>query len=129
MSFKKRRAAWLRGRFGEALAAWWLRFKGYRILARDYRTPVGEIDLVARRGRVLAVIEVKARPRIEQAAEAVSVRQRRRIERAAEVFLQRHPGLVGCELRFDALLISPYQRPRHIIGAWRDARGAGINKH
>jgi putative endonuclease len=128
VSFKKRRAAWLRGRFGESLAAWWLRLKGYRILARDYRTPVGEIDLVARRGRVLAIVEVKARPSLEQAAESLGSRQRRRIERAAEVFLQRHPALQACDLRFDALLISPLNRPRHMIDAWRDAGDAGINR-
>jgi hypothetical protein len=60
-----RRSAWLRGRRAEWLAAWWLRLKGYRILARDLRTPVGEIDLIARRGRVLALVEVKARPSLE----------------------------------------------------------------
>ncbi len=57
MTQQPRRSAWLRGRRAELLAAWWLRLKGYRILARDLRTPVGEIDLIARRGRVLALVE------------------------------------------------------------------------
>ena len=120
-SRERRRAAWGFGRGGEARAAWWLRLKGYRILARGFRTPVGEIDLVARRGRLVALVEVKARPTLAEAAAAITPRQRERIARAAALFLQRHPGLAGCDLRFDALLIAPGRRPRHVIDAWRDA--------
>jgi len=126
VSREKRRAAWLRGRSGETLAAWFLRFKGYRVLARDYRTPGGEIDLIARRGRVLALVEVKARPSLEEAAAAIGPRQRERIERAAAIFLHRHPALADCDPRFDAVLIAPMRLPRHIIDAWRDMGGAGM---
>lgn len=115
----RRRAAERRGRRGEALAAWWLRLKGYRILARGFRTPVGEIDLVARRGRVLAMVEVKRRARMASALEAIGPRQQARIARAAEAFLQRHRGLAGLELRFDSLVIVPGRRPRHLVDAWR----------
>jgi putative endonuclease len=114
-----RRSAWLRGRRAEWLAAWWLRLKGYRILARDLRTPVGEIDLIARRGRVLALVEVKARPSLEEAAWSLTPFQRARIERAALAVLQRDPAYGTLDMRFDVVLVAPGHRPRHIMDAWR----------
>lgn len=114
-----RRAAYRRGRGAERWAAWWLRLTGYRILARDFRVPQGEIDLIARRGRLVIFVEVKRRDDPAAAAEAIGGRQRRRIERAAAAFLQRHPALAGCRLRFDALLLSPRRLPRHLADAWR----------
>ena len=110
---------WRRGRRGEWLAAWWLRLKGYRILARDLRTPVGEIDIVARRGRVLALVEVKLRPRAAAALEAISARQQARIVRAAGAYLQRHRKLSDLDMRFDTVVIVPGRWPRHIPDAWR----------
>ena len=118
-STESRRRAWRQGRRAETLAAWWLRFKGYRILAQRFQVPVGEIDLVARRGRVLAMIEVKERASLDDAANAVSPQQRRRIVRAAQAFVQRHPGQATCDLRFDVVLIARGRRPRHIADAWR----------
>jgi putative endonuclease len=119
MTRERRRRAYGRGRRAEALAAWWLRLKGYRILARDFRVASGEIDLIARRGRVIALVEVKARPSLDEAREALLPHQRARIERAAQVFLQRHPGLAGLDLRFDVVLLAPKHRPHHVIDAWR----------
>ncbi len=119
MTRETRRKAYGRGRRAETLAAWWLRLKGYRILARGFRVAAGEIDLIARRGRLLALIEVKARPSLVQAAAAILPRQRQRIARAAEVFLQRHPGLAGLSLRFDVVLLAPGRLPRHLVNAWR----------
>lgn len=116
---QSRRAAYGAGRSAEALAAWWLRLKGYRILARDLRLPGGELDLVARRGRVLAVVEVKRRASLETAAEAITARQRQRIARAAAAWLARRPDLAGLEVRFDALLLAPGRVPRHLPDAWR----------
>jgi putative endonuclease len=116
---ERRRAARRRGLRAELVAGLWLRLKGYRILARSLRTPVGEIDIVARRGQVLAIVEVKARASLEEAAAALAPRQRRRLSRAAEVLLQRHPVLRELALRFDVLLIAPGRRPRHILDAWR----------
>ncbi len=118
MTRETRRKAYGRGRRAEALAAWWLRLKGYRILARGFRVAAGEIDLIARRGRQLALVEVKARPSLEQAGAALLPRQRERIARAAEVFLQRHPGLAGLDLRFDVVLLAPGRLPRHLANAW-----------
>jgi len=114
-----RRLAYGRGRRAESIAAWWLRLKGYRILAHSFRVPVGEIDLVARRGRTIALVEVKARADLETAQAAIGARQRRRIERAAASFLQRYPALARCDIRFDVVLLVPGRWPRHLTDAWR----------
>ena len=119
MTRETRRKAYGRGRRAETLAAWWLRLKGYRILARGFRVAAGEIDLIARRGHLIALVEVKARPSLEQAGAAILPRQRERIARAAEVFLQRHPELAGLSLRFDVVLLAPGHLPRHLTNAWR----------
>ena len=118
MTRETRREAYGRGRRAETLAAWWLRLKGYRILARGFRVAAGEIDLIARRGRLIALVEVKARPTLDAARNAILPRQRERIARAAEVFLQRHPELAGLDLRFDVVLLAPGQRPHHLPNAW-----------
>jgi putative endonuclease len=115
----ERQLAWQRGRRGEALAQLALRLAGYRILARDHRAAPGEIDIIARRGRLLIFVEVKARADFDRAAEALLARQRRRIARAAEGFLATHPELRFCRCRFDVVLIAPWRWPRHIQDAWR----------
>jgi putative endonuclease len=107
------------GHRSEAIAAWWLRLKFYRIVARRYRTAAGEIDLIVRRGRTLVFVEVKARADFHGAAEAVSPRQRQRIVRAAGQFLAARPDLAGLDQRFDALLIVRRTWPRHVPDAWR----------
>lgn len=114
-----RRAAYRRGRRAERLAGWWLRLKGYRVVARQVRTPVGEIDLIVRRGRILAFVEVKRRDALATAAAAIGPRQRQRIARAAEHFLRGHPRLAGLQPRFDALLLAAGRLPRHLPDAWR----------
>ncbi len=107
------------GRRAEWLARWRLRLAGYRIVARNVRTPMGEIDVVARRGRVLAFVEVKARAELEAAAAAIDHRQSARIARAAAWFLKRRPQLAGLVLRFDAVFVLPGRLPRHVVDAWR----------
>ena len=116
---RDRQRNWGRGRRGEALAAWLLRLKGYRIVARDLRCPVGEIDLIARRGQTLAVVEVKARPDTTAAAEAVSARQRQRILAALGWYLARHPERAQDRIRFDAILIVPGRIPQHLEDCWQ----------
>jgi putative endonuclease len=106
------------GLAAETACAWWLRLQGYRIVARRYRTPVGEIDLVARRGGVLAFIEVKARAELGELA-APTPRQRRRIVRAAQAFLQRNARLAGLDPRFDVIAVAPWRLPQHLPAAWR----------
>jgi len=114
-----RQRALARGRRAETLACWFLRAKGYRIVARNWRCPQGEIDILARRGQVLAAIEVKRRETLEIALESIGARQRRRIERAAGAFLQRHPDLTHLSLRFDAITLEPWRLPHHVTQAWR----------
>ncbi|MBM3488618.1 MAG: YraN family protein [Alphaproteobacteria bacterium] len=106
------------GRLAETACAVRLRFSGYRILARRFRTPVGEIDIVARRGATVVFVEVKAR-RDRTATEVLSPRQRARIRRAAGAFLAAHPALAGCTMRFDLMLVAPWEWPRHVVDAWR----------
>jgi len=93
--------------------------RGWRIVASDWRCPAGEIDILARRGRVLAIIEVKSRDDVATAASALLGRQRRRIARAAEAFLLSRPGFAALGLRFDVMLVAPWRLPRHWPGAWR----------
>ena len=87
---------------------------------RRYRSPVGEIDIVARRGGLIAFIEVKARRDRTLALEAVSEHQRRRICRAAEMFIATHPALAALDFRFDVMVVSPWSLPHHVIDAWRN---------
>ena len=119
-SRQDRQQARRRGIAAETLCVWLLRLKGYRILARDLRTPVGEIDIVARRGRTLVAVEVKRRGRMEDAAEAIGRDQRRRILRAVGWFAQRQPDGDRLSLRFDAMLLDGDLLPRHIRDAWRE---------
>lgn len=114
-----RRRALGRGLRAETLAALYLRCKGYRILARGYRTRSGEIDIIARRGRILAMVEVKYRPAQEDAAWAVTPAQKLRIERAASGYLATHPAHADFDVRFDALLLAPGRWPHHVTDAWR----------
>jgi putative endonuclease len=115
-----RRRAQRRGRLAEWLCLWHLRLHGWRILARGWRCPMGEIDILARRGRVLAVIEVKSRVALSDDGSAVPVpRQRRRIARAAEAFLKMRPELAGLDLRFDLMQVSAGRLPHHQRAAWR----------
>ncbi len=116
---KARRRARTWGVNAEALCAWRLRLFGWRIVARDFKTPQGEIDLAARRGRILAIIEVKARRDAASAPEAIGRRQRRRIEAATRRLLQARPALAGLDIRFDAMLVTPWRWPVHLRDAWR----------
>jgi putative endonuclease len=92
--------------------------KGYRILAKRFRTPHGEIDIVAKRRSLLAFVEVKARATLDDAAFAVTPRQQGRIINAAQIWLMAHPEHADFELRFDAMLIAPRRLPRHVLAAF-----------
>lgn len=115
----RHRRAWRFGRAAEFLCAWVLRLGGYRILATRFRSIAGEIDVVARRGRVLVFVEVKARGDAESAVEAVVPHQRRRIERAAQAFAAARRDLDGLDWRFDVMVVAPWAWPRHLKDAWR----------
>ena len=113
----ERVAAFRTGLSAESRAAY-LMAKGYRILAKRYRTPHGEIDIVARRRNLIAFVEVKARASLDEAAFAVTPRQQARIIDAAQAWLVAHPEHAEFELRFDAVLIAPRHLPRHLLAAF-----------
>lgn len=114
----KRRRAVRRGRKGEFLAMLLLRLKGYRILAHDFRVPMGEVDIVACRRMVLAFVEVKSRDSVDTAIEAVTPWQQQRIARAAAAFVGRHPRYQYHSLRFDVIIVPRRRWPQHMINAW-----------
>ena len=124
----KRRAAYRRGLRGEGLALLWLWLKFYRLLAWRFRSPVGEIDLIMRRGAMLVFIEVKTREEgldMERIAAVAYGRQGRRIMRAAEYFLARNPRLARLDMRFDLVLVRPWRLPLHLPGAISHALQGG----
>jgi putative endonuclease len=114
----KRQSAFRFGVSAEARAALLLAAKGYRELARRWKSPLGEVDLVMRRGQTIVFVEVKARARLDDAAWAVLPRQQRRIVRAAEAWLAAHPEHAGYDVRFDAVLVAPRRLPQHIEAAF-----------
>ncbi len=110
------------GRRAETVAALYLRAKGYRVLARRVKTPLGEIDIVAARGALTVFVEVKARSFSADEGAALAAVNRSRIVRAAGLWLARHPGAATGALRFDVIFLAPFALPRHITGAF-DATG------
>jgi putative endonuclease len=111
-------AAFRTGISAEGRAAAFLMAKGYRILAKRFRTPYGEIDLVARKRNLVAFVEVKARASLDDAAYAVTPRQQGRIVNAAQAWLMAHPEHGEFDLRFDVVLIAPRHLPRHLLAAF-----------
>lgn len=114
----QRVAAQRGGHRGEALAAWFLRLNFYRIIARRYKTPVGEIDLIASRFGTTVFIEVKARARKAGEAEALAAVNTTRIARAAHYWLAKHPAKADTPCRFDVIFLAPHAWPRHVINAF-----------
>jgi putative endonuclease len=114
----ERQIAFRTGLSAESRAAAFLIVKGFRILARRWRSPVGEIDIIARRRDLLVFVEVKARANLDDAAWSVTERQRLRIAAAAEAWLARHQDARIRDIRFDAILVAPGRIPRHITAAF-----------
>jgi putative endonuclease len=114
----ERLAAEVFGRRAEDLAAWYLRGKFYRILARRYKTPVGEIDLIVARRGTIAFVEVKARQRRADELDALLHVNRQRLVRAAQYYLTRNPRRVAQPMRFDVIFLAPLSWPRHVKNAF-----------
>ncbi|VXC45464.1 YraN family protein [Sphingomonas sp. 8AM] len=112
-----RRVAEEAGRRGERLAGWWLRLKGWQIIDRRVRTPVGEVDLIARRGALIAFVEVKTRRSSAELDAAIDERRLARVAAAAELLMTRC-ATAGEDIRIDVILLAPGTRPRHIENAW-----------
>lgn len=118
---RRRRGVWARrrGRWAEALAVAYLRLKGYRVLERNWRSKLGEIDILARKGNVLALIEVKIRADAGLASGAVLMPQRQRLMRALGHYLKTRPALSGLDLRCDVIALGRFGWPVHLKDAWR----------
>ena len=107
------------GRQAEVWAAGWLMLKGYRILGFRLKTPQAEIDILAQKGPILAVVEVKSRTTPMAALEAVGHDQRERLRRAGRAIVSSRPGLADAAIRLDLIAMSPGRFPHHIQDAWR----------
>lgn len=114
----KREKAERQGREGEARAALWLQLKGWRILARRRKTPLGEIDLVAKRGRTIAFVEVKWRRSADELDHAIDEYRLRRVAAAVEAVAHDY-ARNGEDIRIDVILLAPSGLPRHIVNAWQ----------
>ncbi|MFX3681113.1 YraN family protein [Oceaniradius stylonematis] len=110
----KRRKAERRGHAGETRAAWLMRLKGFRIVARRYKCRAGEIDLIVRRGDLVAIVEVKARPSLAEAMDAVTPYGRRRIISATDHWLAGQPDHGRLSVRFDLVAVLPGRWPVHV---------------
>ena len=115
--YKSRQAAEASGRRGERIAAWWLRLKGWRVLDTRVRTPAGEVDLVARRGNLVAFVGVKTRKSSAELDFAIDERRLSRVAAAAEILMPRYAE-AGDDIRVDVILLAPGTPPRHIENAW-----------
>ncbi|QUT04423.1 YraN family protein [Sphingobium phenoxybenzoativorans] len=106
-----------RGRQAERICGWWLRLKGWKILARRVRTPLGEVDLIARRGNMVAFVEVKARATAAELDFAIDERRLSRVARAAEILWPDY-AQPGDDMRIDVMLLAPGRAPRHLTNVW-----------
>ena len=118
MFSKTRYNTYQKGLLAETFCVWVLRLKGYRILERRFRSPFGEIDIVAKRFSQLVFVEVKARPSLESALEAISGRQQKRIEQTAQFYISHIRGINFQTTRFDVMVVSNWWWPRHLVAAW-----------
>ncbi|MDP3899040.1 MAG: YraN family protein [Mesorhizobium sp.] len=118
----KRFRAYRLGHRGEWLAALALMLKGYRIVALRYRTKLGEIDLIARRGDLVTIVEVKARPTLAAAMEAIGRDSEWRIEGAADLWLARQRDHARLSLRFDMVAVLPWRWPVHVENIFQGRR-------
>lgn len=116
---KNKRNPYKFGLRAESFAAWGLRLHGYRILERRYKTPVGEVDLIALKGNMLVFVEVKAREKLSTALQSVTSRMQNRIVRAANYFIAQNSGFNGHDMRFDLVAVAPPFYWQHLDNAWR----------
>jgi putative endonuclease len=111
-------SAYRRGHRGELLAGWFLRLKLYRILETRFKTPVGEIDLIAKRFGTIVFVEVKARGQASGETEALTAVNQQRIVRAAQYWAAKNPKSAQSNMRFDVIFVAPKSWPRHLVNAF-----------
>ena len=114
----RRRKADRKGRIAELKATLHLRLKGYRILARRFKTPVGEVDLIARKSDVIVFVEVKARNEVATALDAITLTAQRRIEAAGDLYLSRRSDFSDLSWRYDVVVVLPFRWPIHMEAVW-----------
>jgi len=119
-AYQKKKLAFKRGLRAEKYAGWLLRLKGYKILAHRYKTPCGEIDLIARRKDLVLIVEVKARDKLTEGAEALSLQSQRRIKAATQYWLARQKGYEELCIRFDLIVCCPKKWPAHFMAFFTD---------
>lgn len=117
-SLATKQRAYKKGLRAEGITRWWLRLQGYTILNKRLKSKAGELDIVAKRGTVLAFVEVKARPMGEAHREVVSYHQQKRIQQAATLFLANHPEFANLQIRFDVMIFRSWYRFDYIKQAW-----------
>ena len=119
MKSAQRKKSYQRGLWAENVGVLFLRLKGYQIIERRAKTPLGEIDIIAKRGNILIAVEVKARASQEIAAYSITATQKQRIARALVYWCQHHQNYLALDKRFDAMLVAPWAFPHHILDAWQ----------
>lgn len=115
---KRRRKAHQKGKRAEFVARVWLRLKGYRIMEKRYKTKMGEVDIIARKGSLIAFVEVKARDEVQVALDAISWDSQNRIEAAAERWLQNQSDFGELSWQFDVVAVLPRRLPKHFQNVW-----------
>lgn len=119
----KKRKTYQKGKMAETLALWWLRLKGYRLVARNVvvgkGTKANEIDLIVCRGKTVVFVEVKRRPTITAGLQAISIQAQQRIVCASSVFLSHNTKFSNYSVRYDVVCIAPWKLPYHLEDAWR----------
>jgi putative endonuclease len=121
---KSQKRSFYKGVWAEILALWYLRLKGYQLLKHRWKTPVGEIDLLMKKGNSLIIIEVKYRPTYAQAVESISPAQQRRLYQAGRI-VQQHYGNEKTTIRFDAFIVYKGKWPQRLVDCWRNMSHKG----
>ena len=114
----RRRRAYRRGHWAERLASLALLAKGFRTVARRHKTRLGEVDLIARRGDLVLLVEVKARRDVQSGLDAITRTAERRIEAAGEMWLSRQPDYSRLSWRCDVVIVTPWRWPHHFVDVW-----------
>lgn len=125
---QSRVAAERAGRFGETLAALSLQWKGYVILQRRVKSPRGEVDLIARRGKILAFIEVKSRKSLQDPATILTPSQMQRIVNGATGWASSKAWASACQWRYDLIVVAPWRWPLHVRDAWRPQNDPALER-
>lgn len=119
MKHRKYKRGHKRGQWGELYVRLWLIMRRWTILKHQWKTPLGEIDIIAQKGRLIAFIEVKNHASYDDSRSVITPKQQKRIINAARFFIKEHPAYASHDMRFDAILLHQWWAVEHIADAWR----------